>query len=221
MRAFGCSRTIYNSHTHKRARRSIIAGILAAIYLLIALSPLASFAIYSKSMAHALTNECSGDCNICGCSAESRANRTCCCARKIQQQENFGTRTAKQCLTPQNFNVTAEVKNRGCCAASPPVKPVVAQKGCCLKVSRNANDEQAHERKAESTKHETVYKCGCPCDKGKILALAGTGTSEALPYIYSERIILSYEDTRYFHPPHQLSTRHTEPPDPPPKIFPV
>lgn len=221
MRAYSSSSN-YNLHTLKRAKRSTIAGILAVIYLIISLSPLASLAIYSKSMAHALTNECSGDCNICGCSAESRANRTCCCARKKQQQENVISPRAIQCSTPQPATAHTDAK-RGCCPPSQPEKPVVAKKSCCPKISQQLLDEGNQEpgMDAETTKPETVYKCGCPCDKGKTVVLAGSGTSEVLPYIYSERIILSYEDTRYFHPPQQLSTRHTEPPDPPPKIFPV
>ena len=59
---------------------------LTVVYLMIVLSPLASFAMHSKTLAHAITGECSGDCNICGCSPESRANHTCCCAKKHQLQ---------------------------------------------------------------------------------------------------------------------------------------
>ena len=48
--------------------------------------------MFGKSGAantQALTGECSGDCTICGCSAESRANRTCCCSKKRQQQAHL------------------------------------------------------------------------------------------------------------------------------------
>lgn len=65
----------------------IISGALTAIYLTISLGPLASFAMRAESMAHALTGACAGDCNICGCSAQSRAAHTCCCSRKQQQAE--------------------------------------------------------------------------------------------------------------------------------------
>jgi len=54
--------------------------------MLIVMSPLASLAMYSKTALHLVTGECSGDCDICGCSPESRANHTCCCAKKNQKR---------------------------------------------------------------------------------------------------------------------------------------
>ena len=59
--------------------------MLTVIYLMISLAPLAPLAMGSKTVSHALTGECSGDCRICGCSAESMATRTCCCSKKKQQ----------------------------------------------------------------------------------------------------------------------------------------
>jgi hypothetical protein len=59
---------------------------MMVIYLVIALSPLTSLAMHSKVVAHAITGECSGDCDICGCSPESRASNTCCCSKKREQQ---------------------------------------------------------------------------------------------------------------------------------------
>jgi hypothetical protein len=73
-------------HNVLRPTSRKIAGILTAFYLVIALSPLAPLAMHSKVVAHAVTGECSGDCNICGCSPENRANQTCCCAKKRQLQ---------------------------------------------------------------------------------------------------------------------------------------
>ncbi len=64
----------------------MIAQLLTAIYFMIALSPLASPAMHSKVVAHAITGECSGDCSICGCSVERSANHTCCCWQKKQKQ---------------------------------------------------------------------------------------------------------------------------------------
>jgi hypothetical protein len=77
------------THYIKRPIRSIIAATLTAIYLMISLSPLASLAMHSKVVAHAITGECSGDCDICGCSPENRANHTCCCSKKRQQQAHI------------------------------------------------------------------------------------------------------------------------------------
>ena len=69
--------------------RYITALILTVIYLLITMSPLAPLALKSPTVAHAVTGECSGDCDICGCSAERRANHTCCCwQKKLKQQHD-------------------------------------------------------------------------------------------------------------------------------------
>lgn len=84
--------------TIRRPLRSLIAVALSVIYLMITMSPLASLAMHSKIVAHAVTGECSGDCNICGCSLESRANRTCCCSKKRQQQAL--QHEDEQCRTP-------------------------------------------------------------------------------------------------------------------------
>ena len=81
----------------KRLSRQNIARILTAIYLVIAAGPLAPFAMNSKSFAHAITGECAGDCNICGCSPENRANHTCCCWKKKLQHEH----TEEQSATPE------------------------------------------------------------------------------------------------------------------------
>lgn len=62
-----------------------IAMILAVIYSLIIMGPLAMHVMNSKSAAPALTGECSGNCATCGCSAESMAAGTCCCMKKQQQ----------------------------------------------------------------------------------------------------------------------------------------
>lgn len=59
---------------------------MTALYLAMIFSPLASFALQSTGTAPVVVRECSGDCNLCGCSPESRAANTCCCARKRQQQ---------------------------------------------------------------------------------------------------------------------------------------
>jgi hypothetical protein len=62
---------------------------MMAIYLMITFSPMASAALHSKSIVHAVTGECSGDCTICGCSPAARANHTCCCAKKKHQQNQI------------------------------------------------------------------------------------------------------------------------------------
>lgn len=73
----------------RRSKRCIIAIFLMVIFLMISFSPLGFLALQSKTLAHALTGECSGDCSVCGCSAESMATRTCCCCKKKQQLANL------------------------------------------------------------------------------------------------------------------------------------
>lgn len=75
-----------DTHSIKRTKRCIGAVTLMVIYLMVSLSPLTSLVMHSKTVAHALTGECTGNCSTCGCSMESMATRTCCCAIKQQQE---------------------------------------------------------------------------------------------------------------------------------------
>jgi len=77
--------------------RYLTAQLLMVVYLVIALSPLAPIAMRSPYLAHALTGECVGDCNICGCSPEQRANHTCCCQQKLKQQARLVTEIPDCC----------------------------------------------------------------------------------------------------------------------------
>jgi len=74
-----------SSHPVNRPIRRIIAGALTLCYLIISLGPLATLATHADAAAHLLTGACSGDCDICGCSPEKRAARSCCCSKKRQQ----------------------------------------------------------------------------------------------------------------------------------------
>jgi hypothetical protein len=71
--------------------RHVTAFLLMVVYTLITMSPLAPLAIRSPGFAHAVAGQCSGNCEICGCSAERRANHTCCCwMKKLKSQKNSG-----------------------------------------------------------------------------------------------------------------------------------
>ena len=72
----------------KKPSRNIVALLLTLIYSLIIMSPLAPLALQSPRVAHAVTGECSGNCDICGCSAERRVSRTCCCFLKKKLQHD-------------------------------------------------------------------------------------------------------------------------------------
>lgn len=71
-----------------RSSRYTVSLLLTVIYLLITMSPLAPLALKSPRVAHAVTGECSGDCDICGCSLERRADHTCCCWQKKLKREH-------------------------------------------------------------------------------------------------------------------------------------
>jgi len=67
-------------------RRHIAAVVLGVMYVMIALSPLATqLAMQSPLVAHAVAGQCAGDCSICGCSPERSASHTCCCWLNKQQ----------------------------------------------------------------------------------------------------------------------------------------
>jgi hypothetical protein len=70
--------------------RNIIASILTAIYMMMAIGPQVSLALKSTGSA-TVAGECSGNCEICGCSTERRANHTCCCwEKKLRENRGHG-----------------------------------------------------------------------------------------------------------------------------------
>jgi hypothetical protein len=207
------------SHRARCSFRRFSAVILTTVYILIVMSPLASFAMLSKTVVHAVTGECSGDCDICGCSLESRANHTCCCAKKKQMQARDANLSTRENCSLKPSNVPATPKG-ACCAASRPAEPAVAKNDCCA-----TNGQHQHDGDAQGVRHtedrsrnETVFKCGCPCGTGKLLALAGAGTSEWLPYKFSEKIGHPHEVTNYSHLSQRMASRYADPPDPPPRL---
>jgi hypothetical protein len=78
--------SIVSPHIRRNMLRRVIAAGVTALYLALVISPLASCAMHVPNFADAGGRECSGDCNLCGCSPESRTNHTCCCSMKRKQQ---------------------------------------------------------------------------------------------------------------------------------------
>lgn len=185
--------------------RKLIAAAMMAIYLVIALSPLSTLAMQSKRVAHAVTGECAGDCEICGCSAESRASRTCCCWRKRQQQ----------CGMPEQGETCA---TRPETVASPTKQPEV-ERGCCAGKKKQQNHEMGHHtsRKGKGTQ-TPVYKCGCPCGSNKLLALWGSFNNEIVLFRFEGDIQSPTEVATFRRFSPSLTSRHDDPPDPPPKL---
>jgi len=160
------------SHTAKTLFRRVIAAGMTVLYLLMVFSPLASFAMPGTKSAAMGIRECVGDCDLCGCSQESRAANTCCCSKKRQQQTH---------------------------------------------IHDDGEDETADCCKKDSVAKKTVIACGCPCGDGKQAALSSSGTSEILPFHFTEQFSIPHTDTTFSNPIYRLASRHGEPPDPPPQ----
>jgi hypothetical protein len=211
---------MFHSSTHRAVRpfRWWSAVSLAIVYMLIVMSPLASLAMHSKAVAHAVTGECSGDCDICGCSLESRSNHTCCCAKMKQQQANVTGIVSGLCCSPK---VAAVDQKKECCSKSSSLHREVADQSgphVMKSAGQHVDHETAPVQKADSTKTETVYKCGCPCGKDKMLSLTGFGSNELLPITSSEKIQPLHVETVFSDLLNRLASRHGEPPDPPPRL---
>jgi hypothetical protein len=161
------------THTKMYPMHSIIATTLTIIYVMISLSPLTSLAINSKTLSHALTGECTGDCDTCGCSIERRDSHTCCCAMKRQQQAH---------AHDDDEDGTAD---------------------CCKK---------------KSAEKKTIISCGCPCENGKQAAMSASGTSEIIPFHFTEQFSTPHTETTFTNPTQHLTSRFGDPPDPPPKL---
>ncbi|BCS55338.1 hypothetical protein [Geobacter sp. SVR] len=174
----------------KLFRRHIIALGLAVIYLTITVSPLASVVMRSKTVAYAMTGECVGDCDICGCSPESRANKTCCCAikKRMEQHRHTAEQHDSSEKTAASTDNDADKKTGKCC------------------------------KKNKAGTKVTVLSCNCPCGKGKTLATGGAGKNELVPYRFAESISPPSDYGTYHITPQRLTSRHPEPPVPPPKL---
>ena len=207
------------THRARFSFRKFSAVILTALYMLIVMSSLASLAMLSKTVVHAVTGECSGECDICGCSLESRANNTCCCAKKKQMQARDTKLSTSEHCSLKASTVPATAKG-GYCATSRPAEPAAAKNDCCTNNGQHQydGDVQGVQHTEDRSRNETVYKCSCPCGKGKLLALANAGSSECLPYKFSERIGLPREVTNYSHLSQRMASRYADPPDPPPRL---
>ena len=194
-----------SSHTARRPLRRLIAILLMTIYVVIAMSPLAPAALHSKYISHAVTGECVGDCGICGCSLESRG-KSCCCAQKRQMSKNGSSSGTKSCCLPKATALSPAPQKRPCCAGSTKAEHI-----------HNDHDHDASGHDTDNHK-VTVLKCGCPCGKGKLLAINGFGSNEIIPFIANERIAPLHAATLFTDLSKRLASRHGDPPDPPPKL---
>ncbi|MDD2897749.1 MAG: hypothetical protein PHI31_03435 [Desulfuromonadaceae bacterium] len=208
-------------HTRKRSHRRQWAGLLIFVYMMIVLSPLAPFAMHSKSIAHAVTGECSGDCDIDGCSLENRMHHSCCCVQKKQRAAKV-TPSTDVCCVPKVILPVVEKGNSSESSRAVAVEDdwILVKGTCCAK-----SNEHQHEVNVPSTQSsgisssgETYYKCGSPCGKSKLFAIASAGAFELIPVIYSEQIVIPHETTQYAPLTYRMTSRYADPPEQPPRL---
>jgi len=164
---------ITSRHISQQTLRRLIAAGLTVVYLAFVFTPLVSSAMFSTVAPAAVVRECTGDCDLCGCSAESRASHSCCCAKKRQQQAH---------------------------------------------VHEDDGDETADCCKKKPVEKKSILACGCPCGNGKQIPFSIGGTSEVILCKFSEQFGLQQTLTRFPTLAQQATSRHREPPDPPPKL---
>ncbi|GAM09728.1 hypothetical protein OR1_02008 [Geobacter sp. OR-1] len=185
--------------------RTYAAALLIIAYVTLLLGQLAPMAMGSAIITHAITGECSGDCDIDGCSPASRANHTCCCGQKKQQRVAMIQPAMKTAVTQAG---------KACCCPTKVRQSSVPVFSCC----KNTSADHAEAAATATQDSLPVYKCGCPCSDGKQLALEGAGKIDWVPFPLSVVKAVNYEVHNRSLDPARLTSRHSDPPDPPPKI---
>lgn len=176
---------------------------MATIYLVIVFSPLAPLAMQSELIAHAVTGECSGDCRIDGCSLEQSAAHTCCCWQKKRHE-----------IAESHRHSNGEVCNT---APAPPADLPKKRSSCCAAQARDTH-ETVSETKPAQKKMRTTTVSRPPCGSGKSFALASIESTHHMPFFFTGEIPSPEQRILTFTPPTRLTSRLSDPPDPPPII---
>ena len=197
--------------------RKYSALFLALAYAIMLLGQLAPMSMGSATIAHAITGECSGDCDIDGCSLASRLNHTCCCWQKKQQRAAM-IQTAKSDHCNMKSATLPAVPKKSCCRTKSP--QLAESASPCCKNNTRVHDKVPADKSAVNDTHDSqpVYKCGSPCGDSKQLALWGLGKIEWVPFTFSPSNVVTYEEPYLSFDPVRLISRCDDPPDPPPKI---
>lgn len=191
----------------KKCSRYITSLLMTIIYMIIVFSPLAPLAMHSKHVAHAVTGECSGDCEVDGCSLERSAAHTCCCWQKKKQagvDTHLHAGHDNSSMTPAATTVATK-KRAGCCDAS---TEEISEK----------NNEATNASSPPPTNTKPVTIGSTPCGSGKLFAILTVEASQHLPFFFTEKIPPSpVQSPLTFFPQDRLTTRYVDPPDPPPQ----
>lgn len=190
----------------RKSHRYITSLFLTMIYLLLMLSPLASFAMQSKLAAHAVTGECSGDCSIDGCSLERSADHTCCCWQKRQLPIGSHLDPATD---PSDTRLVAPVES-----------PKMGSCSCAVQ-ARDSHEKTAEPGSVPSTnpqKKRATTVSSSPCGSGKLFVMWNKEILQHLPYFFAGEIPFPEQSILTFIPPDLLVSRYGDPPDPPPII---
>jgi len=190
---------------------------MTIIYLMVVMSPLAPLALASPRLAHAITGECSGDCDIDGCPLESRANHTCCCWKKRETPVPVAANTQKSCCAPKTAP-SAPAPYAHCAApATAPAADHGKEAPPIPQADRDAVPPDAVDAddRASGT---VVLKCGSPCGNGRLLSLTNGFKHEAMPFRYAGIATPPHASVLHDDYHQRLTSRHSEPPDPPPKL---
>jgi hypothetical protein len=91
----------------KPSPRRIIANVLIVIFFAITISPLANLSMRFAVISHAITGECTGDCDTCGCLPERRALHTCCCQNKLKKRDRHNEQVTGCCKKRNNKQTPA------------------------------------------------------------------------------------------------------------------
>lgn len=191
-----------------KSHRYITSLFMTAVYLLIVFSPLTSLAMQSKTINHAVTGECSGDCSIDGCSLEQSAAHACCCWQKKQRG------TAETHLH-SNEDTT-------CTPPTPPAKSSKKKLTCCDTQAQSLHETSADSKSVSTT---TSQKPNIPvissrtCGSGKIFVLLSIEASQYIPFMYTEDFSSPEQTTLTFISPKRLTSRCCDPPVPPPQTI--
>lgn len=177
---------------------------MTVVYLLIVFSPLAPLAMQPNLNVHANGGECSGDCRIDGCSPERSAAHTCCCWQSRKK-------TAENAFTGSAG---------GCCGTKPARAVSISDVHCPSTVAHDDHDEHGAVSSPDGTTQDKNHSTSIgtiPCGSGKHIALWGAENVQHIPYHFFGEIPVQLENSIPQPVPGSMISRHSEPPDPPPR----